>query len=248
MILYLSLQPGYGATYILQRYEPQQLNVLTSFQYKTAIQDIPPTKFKHFMADSGAFTAMNAGIEIDGAYIDSYVQWIKKCRIKNYIEMDLDELIGYEETKKIRAYIENKVGYDSIPVWHKERGFAEWQNMCKQYKYVAISLSGATNTSKWIAGHKYEPLTPLMNCARNNLCKVHALGCNKWALMKKYHFYSVDSSCHTLGYRYGVVYQFKDGRIRAVKNTTQYMLDGKKIAAHNAEEMIKGMNYAYEML
>ena len=106
MILYLSLQPGYGSDYILQNYNPEDLNVLTSFQYKAAIKDIAPSKFRHFMADSGAFTAMNAGIEISGNYIDQYIAWVKKFRIKNYIEMDLDEIVGYEEVKKIRNYIE----------------------------------------------------------------------------------------------------------------------------------------------
>ena len=249
MILYLSLQAhDYGGEYVFKKYKPEQLNVLLSFQYAEEIHGIHPKQFRNFMADSGAFTAMNAGIKIDGKYIDSYIEWVKKFEIQNYIEMDLDEIVGYQETISIRKYIENKVGRQSIPVWHKERGFDEWKKMCMDYPYVAISLSGATSTSKWLAFHKYKPIQPLMNVARKNLCKVHALGCNKWGLMHRFHFYSVDSSCHSLGYRYGVIYQFKDGRIHTVKNTSQYMLNGRKIAEHNVDEMIKGAEYAFKKL
>lgn len=105
-------------------------NCLTSFQYKECLRGFKPQDFKNFMADSGAFTAMNAGKKIDAKYIDDYIAWIKANDIKNFVEMDLDEIIGYDKTLEIRKYIEHETNALPIPVWHFERGEQGWKEMC----------------------------------------------------------------------------------------------------------------------
>ena len=83
-----------------------------------------------------------------------------------------------------------------------------------------------------------------MNEARKRKCKVHALGCNQYKLLKKYHFYSCDSSVHTVGGRFGTVLQFKEGEgVKMMQNNSKFMKDYSKIKEHNLEQMVRMMNY-----
>lgn len=223
-------------------------NCLTSFQYKEAMKGKRPNDFKNFIADSGAFTAMNAGKQIDQKYIDDYIKWINDFDIKNFIEMDLDEIIGFQETIKIRNYIERQTGKKPIPCWHFERGEKGWIDMCKQYDYVSISLSRATKTSKWLMSYKFEPLKWFMKIANQNGAKVHALGCNDLTLLKKYHFYSADSSVHSVGGRFGNVLYFKDGKLQNVNRQKAKRIDRKKVDINNVKVMMEVMRYAEKYL
>ena len=66
---------------------------------------------EEFLLDSGAFTFMNSGKKVNWkGYIDSYVEFINKYDIKQFIELDLDHVVGVEETIRIRQYIEEKTG------------------------------------------------------------------------------------------------------------------------------------------
>lgn len=244
MILYLSMSSDNGTNYIYNNHDISQLNVLISHEYKKALYDKKPKQFKNFMADSGAFTAMNAGKKIDEQYINTYCDWIIENDIDNYIEMDLDEIVGYEKVLEIRKFIEKRTGKPCIPVWHLSRGAEGWKRMVQEYDYCALSLSGFTDSSKWLRKHKYEPLKFFLNEANKNNCKVHALGCNQIELMKRFHFYSCDSSCHTLGYRYGKIYDFRNGQLKTVDKRTGFKKDAEKLTGHNADVMIEVMKYA----
>lgn len=158
MKLYMSMNTRNPLTYI-ERINPlNELYILCSFEYRIALKDRKPSDCKDFIADSGAFTAMNAGKTINEAYIEKYIQWINDNDIQNFIEMDLDEVVGLSKTLEIRKKIERETGKRVIPCWHLERGEQGWKDMCDEYDYVAISLSRLTKTSKWLQKHKFEPL------------------------------------------------------------------------------------------
>lgn len=249
MIYYLSCSDGRGnCDDVLQWFTQEQCNILVSFAYKKNLKNRDVNKFKNFMADSGAFTAMNAGKKIDEQYINDYIDWIKTNKIKNYIEMDLDQIVGYDQTVKIRNKIEKEVGYQSIPVWHKERGADGWKRMCDEYDYVAISLSRMTDSSRWLMANNFEPLKWFMSEANKRNCKVHALGCNSIDLLSRFHFYSCDSSTHTLGARFGTVLQFENGKIKAYTNKSKFMLDYDKLNEHNVKQMMRMVKYAEQNL
>ena len=244
MNLYLSISKDECGKYIMSLDNLDQLNILVSYEYRRVLENVKSTVFKNFIADSGAFTAMNAGRKIDKQYIDGYIDWILEKDIDHYIEMDLDEIVGYEKVLEIRKYIEGKVGKPSIPVRHLGRGEQGWKDMCDQYDYVAMSLSGFTDSSKWLMKHKFEPLKWFLHEANKRGARVHALGCNRIELMKKYHFYSCDSSCHTQGGRYGNIFVFEDGKLKSHRPNPKYKKDRFKLDKHNVDEMIKVMNYA----
>ena len=248
MIVYLSIGGDPDINVIASLMPPEKLNILTSFQYKSGLKGYKPRQFKNFIADSGAFTAMNAGKKIDDNYIEQYIKWINENDIQNFVEMDLDEIIGYEDVLKLRKKIEIQTGKKVIPVWHNCRGAEGWRQMCYEYPYVAISLSLKTNTSKWLQQYDYEPLDWFMSEARKNGTKVHALGCNNLRLMKKYRFYSADSSVHSIGGRYGYVIGIKDGKIINLNPKKTMKCNRPKVNEYNVKQMLEIMKYAEQKL
>lgn len=132
-----------------------------------------------FLLDSGAFAFMNKPSKAESVsneelkqYIKDYVAFINKWDIKNFFEMDIDCVLGYETVKKIRKYIEKHTGKKSIPVWHIARGVEEFHEMCKEYDYVAIGGIA----SKEIPKKDHRILKELCDVAHSYGCKIHGLG------------------------------------------------------------------------
>lgn len=168
----------------------------------------------NFLLDSGAFSLMtskkNSELNLD-AYIEEYINFVKKYKIKRYIEMDLDSVVGYEKVLEIRKRLENEIGYQSVPVWHMSRGTEEFKKMCNEYKYVAIG-----GLVEHVPKSAYPAIKELVKYANSKRVKVHGLGfTNKDAWT--YGFYSVDSSSWTSGRRYGQGVVFKNGKITNLK-------------------------------
>lgn len=242
MLLHIATDGLVGDFYT--KFPKNELNILTSFEYKSSLMGNDVRQFNHFIADSGAFTAMASGKKIDDKYIGSYIDWIKEQHIDNYIEMDIDEIVGYEKVKQIRARIERETGKQSIPVWHLGRGKQGWLDMVKNFDYVALSLSGFTQSSKWLKANDWKPLHYLLSTAAENDAKVHALGCTNWKLLKKFHFFSRDSSTWSLGERYGNCFLFENGEMRNIRLPTKFKKEKVALGFHNKQQWFKAMQYA----
>ena len=105
------------------------------------LSDEPVHKYKDFILDSGAFSYMNGRKTDDidwDEYADRYAAFVLKKNIRNYIEIDVDRVIGLSEVERLRRRIEKKVGWKSMPVWHVERGYDYWLKMCTDYDYVCF--------------------------------------------------------------------------------------------------------------
>lgn len=226
------------------QFPQKDMNILTSFEYKDSLLGRDIRCFGHFIADSGAFTAMASGKKIDDSYIGSYIDWIKDAHIDNFIEMDLDEIVGYGKVKEIRTRIERETGKQPMPVWHLGRGREGWLDMVKEYPYVALSLSGFTASSKWLKANKWLPLYWFLDEAAKAGSKVHALGCTSWKILKQFHFYSSDSSSWSLGERYGQCYLFENGEMKQVKLPHKFKKNKATLGLHNKKQWFKAMQYA----
>ena len=83
-------------------------------------------RFASFLLDSGAFTFMQAAAkhgDVDWlSYADRYADFVREYGIKQYFELDIDSLKGLKYAEMLRNRIETRVGWQSIPVWHTERG------------------------------------------------------------------------------------------------------------------------------
>ena len=192
--------------------------------------------FSDFMLDSGAFTFMqDTNKQLDRiTYAKQYANFIRSNDIKNYFELDLDSLMSLDKVEGLRKLIEDVTGIASIPVWHKSRGLDYWFKMCEDYKYIAIGgiVSGEIKRNQFDVFHK------LISIADKQKTKVHGLGFTNLAGIKKYKFYSVDSTAWLYGNRGGFLYKFNGQELTKI-----YMKDrrmkGKEAAAHNFTEWVK---------
>lgn len=216
--------------------------VLESFYYIREWQ-IPIIKDADlFLLDSGAFTFMNNfKKEVNWKdYIDKYADFIIKNNIEYFFELDIDAVVGYEKVKEYTKYLENKVGRKCIPVWHKNRGLEEWERITKEYDYVAI---GGIVT-KEIKPNEYKYFSPLLKIAKENNCKVHALGFTSLKGLERYKFYSVDSTSWASGGRFGQIYLFNGKALVQKSFNNKRIKDYKEADKFNLKEWIKFQKYA----
>ena len=197
-----------------------------------------------FLLDSGAYSFMNAarGRKVDfNAYLQAYINFINKYGVKYFFELDLDSVIGYEATIKMRNTLEQATGKKCIPVFHKSRGLQEWHNMCKEYDYVAIGTI-------YEYRQKESVLVQLLRIAKQYGTKVHGLGFTSCEKLKKVHFYSVDSTSWMSAGRYGQLHYFDGTQIQSLTREGRRIGDYKKATAHNFKEWVKYQQYAERFL
>lgn len=225
------------------------LYLLESFYYIKPWQlDYIAKHCKSFMLDSGAFTFMGGFSFTKGKvnpvnwddYCDKYAEFVRKNNIENFIELDIDSVVGYDRVKELRNRLEKKVGRQCIPVWHSTRGVDEWTRMCEEYPYVAL---GGIVGGEWRA--KEEAYIPwFIKEAHRRKALVHGLGFTKTAKLKYYHFDSVDSTSWLSGGKFGNLCYFKDGEIKGVHKKDGYRCHGEKARRHNLNEWLKMQKYA----
>lgn len=83
----------------------------------------------------------------------------------------------------------------------------------------------------------------LLKIAKENNCKVHGLGFTNLEGLKKYKFYSVDSTAWLYGNRGGFLYLFNGHSMDKIQPNGM-RLKGRKAAIHNFSEWLKFSNYA----
>lgn len=173
-----------------------------------------------FLLDSGAFTFMNSGKKVDWKqYIDDYCDFVNKWDIKQFIELDLDHVVGVEDTIRIRKYIEQRTGKKPIPVFHRIRGMKYFREMCQEYPYIAIAASGIVKGIDEYVKNA-DLLKQLLRIAHSYGTKVHGLAYTRLANINNITvpFDSVDSTAWLSGARFGTIYEIRNGQIKQRKS------------------------------
>ena len=217
--------------------------ILESFYYADEDTERLIPYFGDFLLDSGAFTFMqNTKKTLDwNEYIKQYADFINRNNIDKFFELDIDCVVGYEEVKNLRFKLEKLTGKQSIPVWHKSRGYSEFERLCDEYSYVAIGGI----VSKEIKPDQYKAFPSMISEAHKRHCKIHGLGFTNLKLLPKYHFDSVDSTAWTTGNRFGFIYQFNGKTmIKHDAPKGKRLADSRKVALINYTEWIKFQKYA----
>lgn len=198
-------------------------------------------EYKNFILDSGAFTYLNGtGGNVNWEqYVDNYADFIIKYKVKNFIELDIDPIVGLKEVERLRAKLEAKVGRQSIPVWHKSRGKQYWLDMVKEYNYVAI---GGIVTRE-IKSIEYKFFHWLLAEAKKQNCKVHGLGFTNLKGLEEYDFYSVDSTSWLSGNRFGSIYKFNGRTMLKFDKPAGTRVKTNETARNNFYEWVKFANY-----
>lgn len=246
MKVYLAATSAIKERFLDGTIKPEEVFVLESFYSVQDWQKPLLNRFKSFLLDSGAFTFLNSVKSRGNAdferYADQYADFIKEYGIKNYFELDIDGIVGIREVERLRNRIENRVGWQSIPVWHRDRGKEYFVSMCKDYKYVAI---GGIVT-KEIDTSLYQRMFPwFITTAHRSGAMIHGLGYTKLKELHKYRFDSVDSTTWTMGNRVGAAMLFKNGTIqRKDKDGKITFRGGLDIQLHNFKEWLKFQKYA----
>lgn len=180
---------------------------------------------KGVLLDSGAFTFMNGAKEVNwDEYVRDYKAFIQKydCdTLDGVFELDIDVVVGYERVKEIRASLE-EVTDKIIPVWHKNRGIAEYDKMCQNYKYIAFT--GVRNRDI-----RDEHYALFVKRAKKYGAKVHCLGMTQDRFLQTIPFDSVDSSSWMQGAIRGRVGKTHFKGSKSYKElVTQGYLEGKR--------------------
>ena len=152
--------------------------------------------------DSGAYSAFTQNIDI---HIDEYIEYIKTNREFISIFAVLDSIGDPEKTLKNQLYMELK-GLLPLPCFHYGEDHRYLQYYVEKYKYIA--LGGMVKKPKnqlryWLdeIWGKY-----LVNTDGTAKVKIHGFGMTSVSFMKRYPWYSVDSTSWVLTGRFGTVF------------------------------------------
>lgn len=241
--------------------ETKPLFVLGSFfylkkckkDYLDKYMNYVKTQCKDFILDSGAFSMLSGSknkesfLEKLDNYITEYIEFINKYDIKNFIELDIDKIIGYKKVKQIREKIERETNKKSIPVFHLTRGIEEYKKLIKNYPYVCIGGIAIKDIKK----KDYKKIFPtLLKMAKLQNCKVHGLGFTV-SNVNEFDFYSVDSSSWKASVRYARIGIFDNKKkiivykkISETKKINKNLL--KEILIVSGKEFIKFQKSLYK--
>lgn len=157
------------------------------------------------LVDSGAHS-FQKGVKVNwDKYTAEYAKFIKEFdrpNVLGYFEMDVDNIIGYEKVKELREVLQEESGCGDkiIPVWHKNRGVAEFSNMCEQHAGRIVAITGFKNED--IRDEQY-PM--FLKEAKKHGCKVHCLGMTRKSVLDRVPFDYTDSSSWVQHALYGSV-------------------------------------------
>lgn len=181
---------------------------LESYHYLQDTREAP-NYFRHhkktIFLDSGAFTMFTKGIKVD---LSQYANYIKKGKDYIHVASNLDvigrnsEQSSYNNQKTLEKY-----GAIIQPV-HHARDDDKWLQKYLAEGYDYIFLGGMVPEStkylrEWLDHIWAKYLTKKDGSAR---VKVHGFGLTTLELMRRYPWYSVDSTSWVLLGRFGSIY------------------------------------------
>lgn len=197
-------------------------NVLISFAYLEpwALKPLLKLNNVNLICDSGAFTAWNQAGKQKRAgnlnwqkyliNIDEYAEFVKKHQDIIYRAVNLDIIPG--ETGQIPTikereeaaeqgwenylYLKDKYKLDTIHVFHQGEEFKHLDRMLKHCDYIGVSPCNDYADDKKL---KWLDITfrYIMNSDNPNI-KTHGFGVTSPRLVKRYPWFSVDSSSYSL--------------------------------------------------
>lgn len=189
------------------------------------------------LIDSGAHS-FQKGKKVDWVkYTYEYATFIKNFDADNvlgYFEMDVDNIIGYKNVLELRKILESVSG-KIIPVWHKNRGIADFKEMCKTHKGKIVAISGFKNED--IKDNQY---AMFLKYAWESGCSLHCLGMTRKNILDQVPFDYTDSSSWK---QHGIF-----GKIDNVGNVTKNFSKKSReiVFLESYKQAMKMQSYYYE--
>jgi hypothetical protein len=248
MKLYLA---GYNTFYAYFKEERKDVFKLTTFWDHYKSKSIDPYVYDEtHLLDSGAFSTFknpNAAINW-GHYVDQYIAFINQTKSKLFFELDIDNVIGLQKVEYYREKIHDQTGIHPIPVWHSNRGWNYFKEMCIKYPYVAI---GTTNSTLDGIKIRQAPtvLKKFIDTAHDVGTKIHGLGFSSTPLLKSFPFDSIDSTTWISGMKFARIQSFNGLKMQTHKIASgKRGINPQKRLKHNFEEWVKFQKYAIDHL
>lgn len=181
-------------------------------------------KLVHLVMDSGAFSAWRMGGSID---LGEYIEFLQEHAPLLWHTVALDNIPGQwgrartsdDVERSARISFKNwecmrKAGLDPIPVFHQGERFEWLEQMIKAgARYVGISPSD--DTADIVQRDWLDNVFTLLTTEDGMpLIKAHAFGIGNISILKRYPFYSADSTTWAVNPGFGemMVPHYKDGR------------------------------------
>lgn len=152
-------------------------------------------------------------------YTRAYAEFIRtfdRPNVVGYMEMDVDQVIGYDHVLKLREILYRKSGCPDkiIPVWHKNRGIDDYLKMCADHKGRTVAVTGFRNED--IKDRQY-PL--FVNEAHKAGARIHGLGLARRNILETVPFDYADAASWAMNSMYGTVQAKKVDRNQSFSKT-----------------------------
>ena len=235
MIIYTA-----GPSDVHLKYVTERVPLLYSYYYLNDKKFNEVIKWTDdFFLDSGAFSAKTQGVKID---IDKYIEFIKQYKDKMSVYAILDSIGDWKKTEENQNYMESK-GINPIPCYHYGEPINQLKKMVANYKHIAIG-GMAVNT-----GFKIDFLDDCFDIICNSdgtpKIKVHGFGMTIVDLVKKYPWYSVDSTSSILSSAMGNIFS-KEGRIIKLAQNAIITEQDRKYIKENYEYTLEELRDSYK--
>jgi len=198
MRLYLAGAESTGMKSVRALTGLQDLAFLSSYWYLKKKFDIIPycieNKIPH-MLDSGAFSAMHSGANID---IQAYCEFIKEHGAKFEKVAQLDCIGDWKGTEKNLDYMRGQ-GLDPIPVFHTNEPF-EWLDELLKNNYLCVGVTGSKLRQPQIIAWLVEVFKRREKI--NPVCKMHGFALTSAKIMKYFDWDTCDSSTWLIGQKF----------------------------------------------
>tara|TARA_R100001530_G_scaffold119534_2_gene86713 strand:+ start:814 stop:1596 length:783 start_codon:yes stop_codon:yes gene_type:complete len=182
------------------------------------------------LLDSGGYTARMQGVEID---VKKYAEFINTHKIKLAFELDTQ---SKKETLYNREYLQKNTNTKIIPVYHLsdfENGDKKYlYNMLDEFDFISVGGVAGLKSGK----NKEQVLYDFVFSNTRDKYKVHGLGITGNEPLKKYPWYSVDSTTWMAGRRFNEYNDFDEfGNCKRVVNFNKLKKDQVTITSfiHN---------------
>ena len=151
--------------------------------------------------DSGAPSVQSKGVTVS---LKEYAAWSRKWAHLIGHTANLDVIGDAEGTFANQKALE-ALGMKPIPVYHAGEPWEYLERYLESYPYIALGgmMKDAARLKPW-----------LVRCFRlaEGKAVYHGFGMTRWAIIRDFPFYSVDSSSWMSGYRYGSFPLFSRGQ------------------------------------
>jgi hypothetical protein len=210
--------------------------LLESFFYlkEKKLRYLVPKFTEDFFLDSGAFSAWSKGKQIN---LDSYIEFIKNNDFLLKAYATLDDIKDPKKTEENTEYMREK-GLDPIPVFHWGEPYEILDKLIAKEKYIALG-GMVPITTKDLLPWLDDCFVRICDSEGNPKLKVHGFGLTTVSLMRRYPWFSVDST--------SVIMSAAMGRI-LLPNGTDIGLGQKDIVSEIDRRFLEQKGYNVEEL